>query len=97
MATVHIQNEYFNVMHIGQCIEGTAVLVPLTSPGSNSRIEPNAGRLEICVNNVFGTVQLESPTSFWSLKNALVACRQLGFEGALNTIPPAQYGPYFFD
>ena len=69
---------------LGQCIEGSARLRILTSSG------PNAGLFEICVGNKYGTVQLDSSTSFWSEKNALVACQQLGFEGALNTVPPSQ-------
>ena len=74
----------------GVCTDGSVRLICLSSVNSNSRIDDNAGRLEVCRGNVWGTVHLISASSFWSEKNNQVACRQLGFEGALNSIPPIQ-------
>ena len=45
----------------------------------------NAGRVEICVGGVWGTVHADS-TSPWSEKSAQVACIQAGFSGVLNVI-----------
>ena len=67
-------------------MEGQLRLLPTVSISS-----ANSGRLELCRNDSFGTIRTESRTSFWSEKNMLVACRRLGFAGALNTIPPIQY------
>ena len=49
-----------------------------------------AGLLMVCRDGVWGTVQTVSAIHLWSEKNALVACRSLGFEGALNIIPATQ-------
>lgn len=51
------------------CITGDVRLV-----GSNSSRE---GRVEICINAVWGTVT----DDFWGSFDALVVCRQLGFTG----------------
>ena len=49
------------------CVTGAVRLVG----GSNAR----EGRVEICNNNVWGTVCDDS----WSTFDAIVTCRQLGF------------------
>ena len=45
-----------------------------------------AGRIEICANGVWGTICADSQDTPWSEKNAQVACRALGYSGALNSI-----------
>ena len=47
---------------------------------------PNAGRVEICAAGSWGTIAASSIISPWSEKNAQVACVELGFSGALNSI-----------
>ena len=37
----------------------------------------NEGRIEICINNVWGTIC----DDYWSDTDANVACRKLGFSG----------------
>jgi len=37
---------------------------------------PNAGRVEICINNVWGTVCDYQ----WQMSSASVVCKQLGFQ-----------------
>ena len=47
----------------------------------------NAGRVEICMNRVWGTIAADSTITPWSEKNAQVACIQAGFlGGVLNVI-----------
>lgn len=49
-------------------------------------IEVDAGRVEICHNREWGTICADEGENAWSHKNAEVACRTLGFSGALNAI-----------
>ena len=45
-----------------------------------------AGRIEICHNGQWGTICADAVDKPWSEKNAQVACRALGYSGALNSI-----------
>ena len=46
----------------------------------------SAGRVEVCVEGVWGAVcNLDS--NQWSLKNAQVVCQQLGYSVAINSLP----------
>jgi hypothetical protein len=56
--------------------------------------DSNAGRVEICLGGVWGTIATDSIATPWSEKNAQVACIQLGFSGALNAIFQRTYGQY---
>ena len=42
--------------------------------------------MEVCLDEVWGTVCADSPTTLWSEKNAHVVCRSLGYSGALNSV-----------
>ena len=46
----------------------------------------NAGRVEICMGGVWGTIATDSIATPWSEKNAQVACGKAGFSGVLNVI-----------
>ena len=49
---------------------------------------PSAGRVEVCVGGVWGTVcSPPNRNGQWSLKNAQVVCRELGYITATNTLP----------
>ena len=67
------------------CQEGSVRLVE-TASISNTLNNIHAGRVEVCLNGVWGTVCADSLTTPWSEKNAQVVCNQLGFSGALNSI-----------
>ena len=45
-----------------------------------------AGRIEVCQGGLWGTICADSVKTPWSEKNAQVACRTLGYSGALNSI-----------
>ena len=45
-----------------------------------------AGRVDICHNRLWGTICVGAEDNAWSEKNAQVACRSLGYSGALNSI-----------
>ena len=48
-----------------------------------------SGRVEYCYNGIYGTVCDDE----WSLQDANVACRQLGFVGARRAYGSAYFGP----
>ena len=52
------------------CVEGSVRLM-----GSNSELD---GRVEICMNNTWGTVCDDG----WTSRDARVVCRQLGFSSS---------------
>ena len=54
--------------------------------GGNNRTE---GRVEIFYNNTWGTVCDDS----WSIQDAMVVCRQLGYDGAVEALSNAYFGP----
>ena len=71
--------------YIAECAENCAVEGLLRLEGLSSDF---AGRVEICHNNVWGTICVEDVNfdDTWSEKNAQVVCRALGYSGALNSI-----------
>ena len=65
-ASCHLRY-YYNFSTIAQCTTNDVRLV-------NGNI-PNEGRVEICLNNVWGTVCDDG----WGSTDATVVCRQLGY------------------
>ena len=54
--------------------------------GSNNSY---SGRVEYCYNGIYGTICDDE----WSIQDANVACRQLGFQGARRAYGSAYFGP----
>ena len=78
------------MMHVGEsCTEEPFTLRLTQVPPIFS---DNAGRLEVCLDGEWGAiVGPPSPSGFWPLKNVLVACKQLGYDVGLNSIPLTGY------
>ncbi|CAI8038225.1 Lysyl oxidase homolog 3A [Geodia barretti] len=49
-------------------------------------LEADAGRLEVCHNREWGTICVNQSLDLWPHKNAEVACRDIGYAGALNSL-----------
>ena len=56
------------------CTNGQVRLMNGTAPADGQR----EGRVEICYNDIYGTVC----NDFWDELDAIVVCRQLGFNGS---------------
>ena len=73
MYIVHVEHHYYvyklrrTIIHAG-CVHGD---IRLAGTGTSS----NRGRVEVCLNNRWGTVCDDS----WSSNDARVTCRQLGY------------------
>ena len=76
----------------GQTCTSTGQLRLFESSSFSGTNLSNAGRVEICMNGMWGTIAADSVATPWSEKNAQVACIQLGFSGALNAIFQRTYG-----
>ena len=75
---------YNPVLSIGQTIQD----VRLVHPNNNTIGSRYEGRVEIRYNGTWGTICDHD----WELEDAQVACRSLGFYGALRAVRNACYG-----
>lgn len=50
---------------------------------------PSEGRVEVFYNNTWGTIC----DDYWTIQDATVVCHQLGYDGALEAISNAYFGP----
>ena len=73
-----------------QCTIYIDALVEQCQQEGDVRIESN-GRVEYCRSGTWGAICLESASLPWSEKNAQVVCKQLGSNGALNSVLPNEY------
>ena len=66
---------------------------PDPCPGNPIRLNGSdnaySGRVEYCYNGIYGTICDDE----WSIQDANVACRQLGFQGARRAYGSAYFGP----
>ena len=67
-------HQYTFFCHTARCVDGHLRLA-----GGNI---PNEGRVEICMNNEWGTVYNDA----WSSTDATVVCRQLGYSTQGNYV-----------
>ena len=77
-----IHNNYFVTKYFADPCPGNAIRLN----GSNNSY---SGRIEYCYNGIFGTICDDE----WSIQDANVACRQLGFQGARRAYGSAYFGP----
>ena len=83
------------MVHISHKLYTLKLLYCFTDPCPDNPIRLNgtsntySGRVEYCYNGIFGTICDDE----WSLQDANVACRQLGFVGARRAYGSAYFGP----
>ena len=69
---MHIYSIGFYLLFTDDCTEGAIRLA--------GRSTPTSGRVEVCVGRVWGTVT----DDLWDNRDAVVACRQLGFNAPVG-------------
>ena len=73
-------HQFFIAGQSQNCTEGKVKLVTF-NPN-----DPYAGIVEVCHNGVWGTICADSLTASWSEKNAHIACWNVQYPGALNSV-----------
>ena len=74
------------IINLGQSCNQSGQLRLFESATFSGTNLSNAGRVEICMGGVWGTIAADSIAAPWSEKNAQVACIQLGFTGVINAV-----------
>ncbi|CAI8045096.1 Deleted in malignant brain tumors 1 protein [Geodia barretti] len=78
-------HDCYHYQDAGVVCQGSPFLIPVRLSNGT---RPNEGTVEIFYQNRWGTIC----DIFWTLQDANVVCRQLGYDGAYNATHSSYYG-----